>query len=38
MSNMTVRSWRELAGDWKVWVSIAACLVIATLSLLLGYD
>jgi hypothetical protein len=38
MSNLTVRSWRELAGDWKVWVWICVCLVIATVSSLLGYD
>jgi hypothetical protein len=38
MSNLTVRSWRELAGDWKVWVSIALCLAVATISSLLGYD
>jgi hypothetical protein len=38
MSNLTVRSWRELAGDWKVWVWIAVCLAVATIGSLLGYD
>jgi hypothetical protein len=38
MSNPTVRSWRELATDWKVWLSIAVCLLIGTLGWLLGYD
>jgi hypothetical protein len=38
MSNLTVRNWRELAGDWKVWVWIGVCLAVATISSLLGYD
>jgi len=38
MTNLTVRSWRELAGDWKVWLSIALCLLVGTVSWLLGYD
>ena len=38
MSNLTVRSWRELASDWKVWLCIIVCLVAATISWILGYD
>ena len=38
MDNLIVRSWRELAGDWKVWVWIVVCLAVATISSVLGYD
>jgi hypothetical protein len=32
------RSWRELVSDWKVWLSLGICLLIATLAWLFGYD
>jgi hypothetical protein len=38
MGNLTVRSWRELASDWKVWLCVFVCLAVATVSWLLGYD
>ena len=38
MGNLTMRSWRELAGDWKFWTWIAVCLLVAAISSLLGYD
>ena len=31
-------SWHDLATDWTVWLSLAACLVVATIASLLGYD
>jgi hypothetical protein len=33
-----IRAWRDLAHDWKVWLSLALCLLIAALASLLGYD
>jgi hypothetical protein len=38
MSGMQQRSWREMMSDWMMWVSIAVCLVVATIAWLLGYD
>jgi hypothetical protein len=33
-----VRTWRELATDWRVWLGIVVCLLIGTIAWLLGYD
>jgi len=38
MNDLPKPSWHDLATDWKVWLSIAACLVVATIAWLLGYD
>jgi hypothetical protein len=38
VNDQPIRAWRELATDWKVWLSLALCLLIATLAWLLGYD
>ena len=38
MSTSSIRNWRELATDWRLWVCIAACLLIAAITTLLGYD
>jgi hypothetical protein len=33
----TQPTWRELATDWRVWLSIVLGLIAATLAWLLGY-
>jgi hypothetical protein len=38
MNDLPARAWRDLAADWRVWVSLLLCLLIATLAWLLGYD
>jgi hypothetical protein len=38
MTSPTVRAWRDLAADWRVWLSLALCLLVATLAWILGYD
>jgi hypothetical protein len=38
VNDQPIRAWRELAADWKVWLSLALCLLIATVAWLLGYD
>ena len=38
VNDQPIRAWRELATDWKVWLSLALCLLIATVAWLLGYD
>ena len=38
MSQPSTRSWRDVAGDWRIWVWVAICLVVATVAWLLGYD
>ena len=38
MNDLPARAWRDLAADWRVWVSLVLCLLIATLAWLLGYD
>jgi hypothetical protein len=31
-------TWRELATDWRLWLWLAVCLLVATIAWLLGYD
>jgi hypothetical protein len=38
VSDLPMRTWRELASDWKVWLCIVLCLLIAAITSLLGYD
>lgn len=38
VNDQPIRAWRDLAHDWKVWLSLALCLLIATVAWLLGYD
>jgi hypothetical protein len=38
MNHLPTRAWRDLAADWRVWLSLALCLLIATLASFLGYD
>jgi hypothetical protein len=38
VSDASMRTWRELATDWRVWLGIAVCLLVATIAWLLGYD
>lgn len=38
VNDQPIRAWRDLAADWKVWLSLALCLLIATIAWLLGYD
>ena len=38
VNEQPIRAWRDLASDWKVWLSLALCLLIATVAWLLGYD
>jgi hypothetical protein len=38
MNELPARAWRDLAADWRVWVSLVLCLLVATLAWLLGYD
>jgi hypothetical protein len=38
MNDLPTREWRDLAADWRVWLSLALCLLIATLAAILGYD
>jgi hypothetical protein len=38
VNDQPIRAWRELAADWKVWLSLLLCLLIATIAWLLGYD
>ena len=38
VNDQPIRAWRDLTSDWKVWLSLALCLLIATVAWLLGYD
>ena len=38
VNDRPIRAWRELATDWRVWLSLALCLLVATVAWLLGYD
>lgn len=38
MSRSFMRTWRELATDWRVWLCIFVCLLIAAITTMLGYD
>jgi hypothetical protein len=38
VNDQPIRAWRDLAADWKVWLSLALSLLIATIAWLLGYD
>jgi hypothetical protein len=38
VNDQPIRAWRDIATDWKVWLSLALCLLIATAAWLLGYD
>jgi hypothetical protein len=38
VSEMSVRTWRQLATDWRVWLTVSGCLLVATIAWLLGYD
>jgi hypothetical protein len=37
-SDAPVRTWRELATNWRVWLCIVVCFLVATIALILGYD
>jgi hypothetical protein len=37
MGETPKRTWQELATDWRVWLSIAVCLLVSTIAWLLGY-
>jgi hypothetical protein len=38
MEHLPMRAWREVAADWRVWLSLALCLLIATIAWLMGLD
>jgi hypothetical protein len=38
MNDPPLRAWRELAVDWRVWLSLLLCLGIATAAWIFGYD
>ena len=38
VNDSPTRAWRDLAADWRVWLSLALCLLIATIAWILGYD
>jgi hypothetical protein len=38
MKDLPMRAWREVATDWRVWLTLALCLLIATIAWLLGFD
>ena len=38
MSRPFMRTCRQLATDWRVWLCIFVSLLIATITTLLGYD
>ena len=38
MDDTPRRLWRQLVLDWRVWLVIIACLAIAIVEWLLGYD
>jgi hypothetical protein len=38
LNEQPLRAWRDLATDWRVWLSLALCVLIATVAWLLGYD
>ena len=38
MNDPSVRPWREVATDWRVWLCTALCVLVATIAWLLGYD
>ena len=38
MTNVLKPAWLALAGNWRLWLWIAGCLLVATVAWLLGYD
>jgi len=32
------QTWRETVTQWRVWLYLAVCLLVATIAALLGYD
>ena len=38
VKDLPLRTWREVATDWKVWLSLALCLIIATIAWLMEFD
>ena len=38
MTSPSARAWRDVAADWRVWLGLALCLLVATVAWLLGYD
>jgi len=38
LPDLPMRAWREVATDWRVWLSLALCLLIATIAWLMGFD
>ena len=38
MSETPKSEWPRLASDWRLWVCIAACLLVATIAWILGND
>lgn len=38
MSEGAGRTWRDLATDWRIWLFVLLCVLVATLAWLLGYD
>jgi hypothetical protein len=37
LSETQKRTWQTLAADWRLWLCIAACLLVGTIAWLLGY-
>lgn len=37
MNDLSNRSWRDVMTDWKVWLTLVGCVVVATIAWLLGY-
>lgn len=38
MDDAPRQPWRQLVMDWRVWLLLIACVMIATVAWLLGYD
>jgi hypothetical protein len=38
MKDLSMRAWRDVVTDWRVWLSLALCLLIATIAWVMGLD
>jgi hypothetical protein len=38
MNGLRLRTWRETVTDWRLWLSIAVCILVATIAWIAGYD
>jgi hypothetical protein len=36
--DLSTETWRQMATDWRIWLIVAVCVLIATLAWLGGYD